>query len=51
MKNEAEALPIIAPAIETIPFTCFVSLNSGARLRTICCCFCQRRRSVFKAPV
>ena len=40
MKNDVVALSGSSPrAIETIPFTCFVSLNSGARLWTSFCCF------------
>ncbi len=39
MKNEVVALSGASPrAIETIPLTCFVSLNSGARLCTSACC-------------
>ena len=40
MKNDVVALPGSSPrAIDTIPFTCFVSLNSGAGCRTSFCCF------------
>src|SRR6185295_16153156 len=40
MKNELCALSSAsARAIDTIPLTCFVSLNSGARLWTSFCCF------------
>ena len=40
MKNDVVALSGASPrAIETMPFTCFVSLNSGGRLWTSFCCF------------
>ena len=40
MKNDVVALAGSSPrAIETMPFTCFVSLNSGCRLCTSFCCF------------
>ena len=39
MKNDVVALPGSSPrAIETMPGTFGVSLNSGARLRTSFCC-------------
>ncbi len=40
MKNDVVALSGASPrAIETIPLTCFVSLNSGGRLCASACCF------------
>ena len=40
MKNDVVALPGSSPrAIDTMHFTCFVSLNSGGRLCTSFCCF------------
>ena len=40
MKNDVVALSAASPcAIETIPFTCFVSLSSAGRLCTSACCF------------
>ena len=40
MKNDVVALAGSSPcAIETMPLTCFVSLNSGCSGRTIFCCF------------
>ena len=40
IKNEVCALVRFSPrAIDTMPFTCFVSLNSGCRSCTSACCF------------
>ena len=52
MKKDVEALPgSSVRAIERVPFTCGVSLNSGASIRTYCCARCGRASvRVFSMP-
>ena len=52
MKNDVLALAGSSPrAIETIPFTCFVSLNSGCRSCTNCAAFPSAVHGSWSAPV